>query len=109
MNEPAGQIRLTGDQPLRAVLASLGGWPVLDPSWKAPAGGHNASTAPGADAGQQQQQSDYSVESLLGRLRGDLNQGVLVEQWVGPDDKNSSVNIIQVYDCVIVLFTTFFI
>jgi len=28
-------------------------------------------------------------------MRGQFNQGVLVEQWVGPDDKNSSVNIIQ--------------
>lgn len=37
-----------------------------------------------------------SVENLLGRLRGELNQGVMIEQWVGPDDKNSSVNIIQV-------------
>jgi len=70
-----GQIQLTGDQPLRDTLQKLGGWPVLDPDWKG---------------------SDQSVESLLGRMRGEFNQGVLVEQWVGPDDKNSSVNIIQV-------------
>lgn len=79
MCSPTGQIRETSDQPLRAVLQSLGGWPVLDPNW--------AETRTAALD---------SVESLLGRLRGELNQGVLVEQWVGPDDKNSSVNIIQV-------------
>jgi membrane metallo-endopeptidase-like protein 1 len=39
---------------------------------------------------------DFSIETLLGRIRGVYNEGVLVEQWVGPDDKNSSVNIIQV-------------
>lgn len=38
----------------------------------------------------------YSLEVLLGRLRGDYNEGVLIEQWVGPDDKNSSANILQV-------------
>lgn len=75
----AGVIRETSDRPLRAVLQALGGWPVLDPGWSEPKAGKLG-----------------SVESLLGRLRGELNQGVLVEQWVGPDDKNSSVNIIQV-------------
>jgi membrane metallo-endopeptidase-like protein 1 len=53
----------------------LGGWPVTAPDWKPP---------------------DFSIETLLGRIRGVYNEGVLVEQWVGPDDKNSSVNIIQV-------------
>lgn len=38
----------------------------------------------------------YPVEVLLGRLRGEFNEGVLLEQWVGPDDKNSSANILQV-------------
>lgn len=38
----------------------------------------------------------YPVEVLLGRLRGEYNEGVLLEQWVGPDDKNSSANILQV-------------
>ena len=73
-----GQIRLTGDQPLRDTLQVLGGWPVLDPDW-------------------QSKGSNMSVETLLGRMRGRFNQGVLLEQWVGPDDKNSSVNIIQVH------------
>ncbi|KAK9717796.1 Peptidase family M13 [Popillia japonica] len=68
------QIRRIGDAPLVNVLTSLGGWPVTQRNW---------------------QQPNFSVEVLLGRIRGDYNEGVLVEQWVGPDDKNSSVNIIQ--------------
>jgi hypothetical protein len=71
----AAQIRNLGDGPLRDVLASLGGWPVTQPNWEPP---------------------DFSVETLLGRLRGEFNEGVLIEQWVGPDDKNSSANILQV-------------
>ncbi|KAF3420991.1 hypothetical protein E2986_13213 [Frieseomelitta varia] len=64
-----------GDAPLKRTLKFLGGWPaVIGPSWKPP---------------------PYSIEVLLGRLRGDYNEGVLLEQWVGPDDKNSSVNILQ--------------
>lgn len=53
----------------------LGGWPVTKPAWEPP---------------------DFSIEVLLGQIRGMYNEGVLIEQWVGPDDKNSSVNIIQV-------------
>lgn len=69
------QIRKIGDAPLRQVLEDLGGWPVTNPNWVPP---------------------NFSIEVLLGRVRGIYNEGVLVEQWVGPDDKNSSVNIIQV-------------
>ncbi|PBC26987.1 Membrane metallo-endopeptidase [Apis cerana cerana] len=69
------RIREIGDAPLRKTLEFLGGWPVVvGPSWKPP---------------------PYSVEVLLGRLRGQYNEGVLLEQWVGPDDKNSSANILQ--------------
>ncbi|XP_043461752.1 neprilysin-1-like isoform X2 [Leptopilina heterotoma] len=69
------EIRKFGDEPLRRVLKSLGGWPVVEgASWKAPT---------------------YPVEVLLGRLRGEFNEGVFFEQWVGPDDKNSSMNILQ--------------
>jgi len=63
------------DKPLRRTLASLGGWPVASQNWKPPS---------------------FSIEVLLGRLRGEYNERVLIEQWVGPDDKNSSVNILQV-------------
>nr|XP_022914455.1 neprilysin-1-like [Onthophagus taurus] len=68
------QIRKIGDLPLREVLNSLGGWPVTHQNWEPP---------------------KFSIETLLGKIRGDYNEAVLVEQWVGPDDKNSSVNILQ--------------
>ncbi|KAL6430283.1 hypothetical protein ACFW04_007774 [Cataglyphis niger] len=69
------RIREIGDAPLKKVLERLGGWPaVVGASWKPP---------------------PYPLEVLLGRLRGDYNEGVLLEQWVGPDDKNSSANILQ--------------
>lgn len=71
----AEQLRRIGDEPLREVLAFLGGWPVAVTDWQPP---------------------PFSLEILLGKIRGTLNEGVLIEQWIGPDDKNSSVNIIQV-------------
>ncbi|XP_024945616.1 neprilysin-1 isoform X2 [Cephus cinctus] len=69
------QIRQIGDGPLRDTLKKLGGWPAVEGVlWKPPS---------------------YPIEVLLGRLRGEYNEGVLLEQWVGPDDKNSSTNILQ--------------
>ncbi|XP_076652047.1 neprilysin-1 [Halictus rubicundus] len=69
------RIREIGDAPLKRILKLLGGWPaVVGPTWKPPL---------------------YPIEVLLGRIRGEYNEGVLLEQWVGPDDKNSSANIIQ--------------
>ncbi|XP_015119420.1 neprilysin-1 [Diachasma alloeum] len=69
------QIRKIGDAPLKETLKQLGGWPVVEgPNWKPP---------------------KHSIEVLLGRLRADFNEGALVEPWVGPDDKNSSTNILQ--------------
>ncbi|XP_076757432.1 neprilysin-1 isoform X3 [Xylocopa sonorina] len=69
------RIREIGDLPLKKTLELLGGWPaVVGASWRAP---------------------PYPVEVLLGRLRGEYNEGVFLEQWVGPDDKNSSANILQ--------------
>jgi len=69
------QVRREGDRPLRAVLDSLGGWPVLDRAWQPP---------------------NTSLERLLGQLRGQYDRGVIFEQWVGPDDRNSSINIVQI-------------
>lgn len=63
------------DESIREVLAELGGWPVITPNWVVP---------------------NFSVEHLLGKIRGIYNEGYIIDQWVGPDDKNSSVNIIQV-------------
>lgn len=70
------QIRKIGDEPLRDVLKSLGGWPVTQDNWHAPT---------------------FSIETLLGKLRGDYSEAVLVELYVGADDKNSSINILQVH------------
>lgn len=68
-------MRRIGDEPLRQMLDELGGWPIIVPQWRPP---------------------DFSIETLLGRLKEGFNEGVLVEPWVGPDDKNSSVHILQV-------------
>ncbi|KAG5890126.1 hypothetical protein JTB14_027793 [Gonioctena quinquepunctata] len=67
-------IRSVGDKPIREVLKQLGGWPVTTENWTAPS---------------------FSVEVLIGLIRSHYNEGYIIEQWVGPDDKNSSVNIIQ--------------
>jgi len=69
------QIRRIGDMPIRAILKSVGGWPVIDKNWHPP---------------------EYNIEVLLGRLKREFNEGIIIEPWVGPDDKNSSVNILQV-------------
>lgn len=69
------QIRYIGDLPIRELLKSIGGWPVIETNWRPP---------------------DYDIEVLLGRLKKEFNEGIIIEPWVGPDDKNSSVNILQV-------------
>ena len=71
------QIRKIGDQPLRDILKKLGGWPVIEPNWKPP---------------------NISIEKLMGKLRGEYSEPVLIELYVGADDKNSSINILQVRD-----------
>lgn len=68
-------MRQIGEQPLKALLKSLGGWPVLERNWSPP---------------------NRTIEQLLGRLRGEFNEHFIVSILVGPDDKNSSVNILQV-------------
>lgn len=78
----AVQIRERGDQPLRNIIAKLGGWPVTDDNWTPPA---------------------FSLETLLGRVRGELNEAVLMEVFVGADDKNSSANILQLDQLMLAL------
>lgn len=78
----AVQIRARGDAPLRRIIAELGGWPVAQPDWQPPA---------------------FSVETLLGRLRGEFGEPVLMELFVGADDKNSSANILQLDQLVLAL------
>lgn len=71
----AEQIRLLDVHALRAALKRLGGWPVIEKNWTAP---------------------NTSIEYLLGKLTGEFDEPGLVELYVGADDKNSSMNIIQV-------------
>lgn len=71
------EIQNVGDKPLRDVIDSLGGWPVLDSHWKG---------------------DNWTLEIMIGRLRGTHNTPLLVETWVAADDKNSSVNVIQASD-----------
>jgi membrane metallo-endopeptidase-like protein 1 len=66
-----------GDRPLREVIDSLGGWPVLDDQWAAT------------------RSENWTLEVMIGRLRGTHHASLLVEAWVAADDKNSSVNVIQ--------------
>ena len=69
------QIRKVGDQPLKDVVKLLGGWPVIETNWRPP---------------------NMSLELLMGTLRGEYSEPVLIELYVGADDKNSSMNILQV-------------
>ncbi|EDV47339.1 neprilysin-1 [Drosophila erecta] len=69
------QIRKVGTGRLKQVLKSLGGWPVIERDWSPPA--------------------DLSVERLMGQLRLKYSEPVMIELYVGADDKNSSVNILQ--------------
>ena len=63
------------DLPLRTVIDGLGGWPVtVGPQWR----------------------PRVNLESVLGLLKRNFTLGALVEEWVGPDDRNSDVHIIQI-------------
>ena len=62
-------------QPAVDFLASLGGWPVVEgAAWR---------------------EDKFDVIDLLVELRL-YNNKILAELWVGPDDKNSDINVIQV-------------
>lgn len=53
----------------------MGGWPVIEPGWTPP---------------------NLSIEELIGTLRGVYGEPVLIELYVGADDKNSSIHILQI-------------
>ena len=70
------QIVKIGDHPLREGLEDLGGWPLtfLDRDWEPP----------------------DSLEVTVAMIRKRFNTGVLVDLWVGPDDRDSEKNILQI-------------
>lgn len=76
------QIRKIGIQPFLDILKYLGGWPVIEKNWTVPS---------------------FSIEWLMGRLRGEFSEPVLIEFYVGADDKNSSSNILQLDQLVLAL------
>uniref|UniRef100_A0A2M3YZA4 Putative m13 family peptidase n=1 Tax=Anopheles braziliensis TaxID=58242 RepID=A0A2M3YZA4_9DIPT len=76
------QIRLLDVHALRAALKRLGGWPVIEKNWTVP---------------------NTSIEYLLGKLTGEYDEPGLVELYVGADDKNSSMNIIQIDQLLLAL------
>jgi membrane metallo-endopeptidase-like protein 1 len=65
-----------GDAPIRATIAQLGGWPVTFPpgQWRPPP----------------------SLEAIVARVRSQYNAGILVDLWVGPDDRNSDEHVVQI-------------
>ncbi|KAL9885946.1 neprilysin-1-like [Glossina fuscipes] len=69
------QIRKFGEKRLKEILKSLGGWPVIETDWQLP---------------------KMTIEELLGELRSKYSESVLVELYVGADDKNSSAHILQI-------------
>lgn len=81
----------------------VGQWPVLDRHWDSN-GPHylirSSIAAPSvplhSTKSTQKLLMPLTVENLLGKIRGDYNQPIIIEQYVGPDDRNSSHNIIQV-------------
>lgn len=61
---------------MKKLVKSFGGWPVADNMWS--------------------ETNIISLEKLFGQMKRQLNDGIVMELWVGPDDKNSSVHVIQV-------------
>lgn len=61
---------------MKELVKLFGGWPVADSEWSS--------------------EKTISIEHLFGELKQKLNEGILFEVWVGPDDKNSSLHVIQV-------------
>ena len=64
------------DAPLRRVIKQLGGWPVADPTWDP--------------------NNTLPLEQLIAVLKRNFTLGVIIEEWVGPDDRNSLGHVIQV-------------
>ena len=93
----AEEIDKIGVNPLKEVLRQVGGWPVLDPYWKTTELEKTIITSMSitSRSGVPIETMPLTLENLLGKLRGDFNQMVIVDQFVDADDRNSSQNIIQ--------------
>ncbi|OQV14905.1 Membrane metallo-endopeptidase-like 1 [Hypsibius exemplaris] len=76
------EIEQVGHGPLNAVVARYGNWPV-------------ASSAPEARS-KWVEVKNMSVEELIATIHRDLNIVIVVDQWVGPDDKDSKKHILQI-------------
>jgi len=61
---------------LKRVIRELGGWPVADPTWDP--------------------DNTLTLEQLIATLKRNFTLGVIIEEWVGPDDRNSLGHVIQV-------------
>ena len=72
------QIEIVNDEPLKAVIEQFGGWPVATPDWDI------------------SNESVPSLEKLVAMLKRNFTLGVLLEEWVGPDDRHSNQHVIQV-------------
>ena len=59
------------------MIEKLGGWPVTDAEW-------NSNNA-------------IDLEILVAVIKRNFTLGVLIEEWVGPDDRRSENHIIQVH------------
>ncbi len=73
------RIEEASDQPLRTVIRGLGGWPVVD----------------GDEWGKETEMLPQ-LEEVLAAIKRNFTVGVLVEEWIGPDDKNSRSHVVQV-------------
>ena len=74
----SAQIEIIDDEPLREVIETLGGWPVTTPGWN------------------ESNENVPNLEKLIAMLKRKFTLGVLLEEWIGPDDKHSEDNVIQV-------------
>lgn len=69
------RIEAVGDAPLRRVISLLGGWPVVEKSWKG---------------------DNFIIEDVLGLVRANFTSNIILFCSVAADDKNSTSNIIQI-------------
>ena len=72
----SARIEEVSDMPLLDVIEKLGGWPVTNPDWD--------------------ETKAIDLETLVAVIKRNFTLGVLIEEWVGPDDRNSENHIIQV-------------